>query len=129
MWKNKKFSLTKNIFREINFLVTSLRKTLPSRKKCEREFFVFPHCVPKTVAMNATAPKITIGKGFHTLPRPSIRRAIIPPILATVEQTPTAVDLIGVGKSSDVYKYTMANPKLAQSLPNMTNAICNPATL
>ena len=89
----------------------------------------YPHFIPKIVAMNATAPKITIGKGFHTLPRPSINKAIMPPILATVEQTPTAVDLMGVGNSSDVYRYTMANPKLAQSLPNMTNAICNPATL
>ena len=40
MWKNKKFSLTEKIFREINYSLTPLVKTLVSRnfsQKCVRE--------------------------------------------------------------------------------------------
>ena len=49
VWKNERISLTKKIFRQINFLVISLVKKLLSRnffpKKREREFPQFPHCV------------------------------------------------------------------------------------
>ena len=36
MWKNEKFSLTKKIFRQINFLVTYLVKSLLSRNCCQK---------------------------------------------------------------------------------------------
>ena len=36
VWKNEKFSLTKEIFRQINFLVISLVKTLLSRNICQK---------------------------------------------------------------------------------------------
>ena len=57
LWKNEKFSLTKNFFRQINSLVTYLVKPLLSRNFCQKcvrensrnfhtmcsEFLVFPH--------------------------------------------------------------------------------------
>ena len=36
MWKNTKFSLTENFFRQISSLVTSLLKTLISRNFCQK---------------------------------------------------------------------------------------------
>ena len=36
VWKNQKFSLTKNFFREINYLVTSLVKMMFSRNFCQK---------------------------------------------------------------------------------------------
>ena len=36
MWKNKKFTLTEKIFREINSLVTCLVKPLLSRNFCQK---------------------------------------------------------------------------------------------
>ena len=36
VWKNKKFPLTKKVFREINSLVTSIDKTLLSRNFCQK---------------------------------------------------------------------------------------------
>ena len=48
MWKNEKFSLTENYFREINSLVISFSKDVTFTKflpkKLEREFPQFPHC-------------------------------------------------------------------------------------
>ena len=51
VWKNEKFSLTEKIFREINFLGTSLAKPLISRNFCyktvavKRNFHtVYPQC-------------------------------------------------------------------------------------
>jgi len=48
VWKNEKFSLTKKIFRQNNFLVISLVRLLLSRNICEKmretKSQQFPHC-------------------------------------------------------------------------------------
>ena len=68
----------------------------------------------------ATAPKITNVRGGQKFRLPFINRANIPPTRAIQEQVPIAVLLMVVGNSSEVYKYTMPNPKAADSLPIMT---------
>ena len=68
-------------------------------------------------AMVATTPMMKTGAGSqYTLSRSS-RREVMPPILATKEQVPTAWFLMGVGNISAVYTYTMAKEAEAPNFP------------
>ena len=50
----------------------------------------------------------------------------MPPNLANILQTPTALPLIDVGNNSDVYKYTDKNALVASNLAVMLKNVCNP---
>ena len=92
-------------------------------------FVVSGNLKANTPAVRATDPKITNTKGgqiWSKLPF-CIKSAIIPPNLAIQEQVPIAVFLITVGNNSEVYKYTIANPKAAANLPIITNTSCKVA--
>ena len=69
--------------------------------------------------MSEDPPMMMRGNGFQTEERNAISGATIPPTLEKVEHAPTAVDLISVGNSSDVYTNTTKKEADAPNLPTM----------
>ena len=68
VWKNKKFSLTKKIFRQINSLVISLLKTLLSQIFCQksvRENFRNFHTVVRVVGWFFRFPDFTWNQNYN----------------------------------------------------------------